>query len=39
MTPRERALELLAETPPLTDEQVEQAARLIVTFQSDEVAA
>lgn len=34
MTPREAGIELAKGAPPLTDEQVEQAARILATVES-----
>jgi hypothetical protein len=34
MTPAEYALQLAAAAPPLTDEQVERAARMLATVDS-----
>lgn len=39
MTPAERAAELLAQMPPMTDEQAEQAARYLATIQPEGMAA
>lgn len=39
MTPAEYGGYLASIAPPLTDEQVEKAARILATVTSDEVAA
>lgn len=39
MTPREAGIELAKSAPPLTDEQVEKAARILATVEIEDAAA